>query len=466
MSALLPWAVALVVALPLLGVLALLALRAPRAWTPVAAACAALETAVCLGWAASGEARAGVALALGVNAALALVVLASQPRRGLVKRDVAMPLVWLASGALVMLADDARLIALGWVTPPLAVALTLRGLSAREADARRLVVRWLVLGSLPLLVAIALVVAAGKAEHASTPWLVSSWRAAWLSPGLAGTVFLLVAGSVLVRLGVPPMHGWLPRLSEALPAGTMLSLTAVQMAVHVMVRLALAPLPEALPSERLVVLVVGAAGVVVGSLLAAAQHRLRRAVAFVAVAQSSALVMGLAVGELVGVSGALANAISVAITSRGMMLVAGAVEARVGPVDLRQLTGLSHSAPRLAAVAVMMALATVALPGSLGFVGEDLLLQSLVHDWPALAAVLVLSSAVTGIVLLRAVLKTCFGPAPAWGAAVPDLFPREKALLGLGLAVLVLGLWPDPLVRAHRADAEALLKAAPPAHRR
>ncbi len=453
---------------PLIGAGVVRFVGAPRAWTFVGltfatvAAAAALTRAFVEG--------SGVGAALAVNAIIAIVVLAAQPRRGATRRDVVLPLLWIASGALVMDATDARLVALGWVLPPLATWLSMRRTSAREARGRRLIGAYLVFGSLPLLVAIGLFAHAAGAAGEAQPFLVSSWRAAQLSPELARAVFSLVAVSVLVRLGVPPLHGWMAELGELLPAGQMLALTSVQMSVHVMVRMGIAPLPQALPSESGIVLGVGLAGALYGALMAASQHKLRRVVAYVAVAQSSALLVGIAMGDLVSVTGALANAISVAITSRGLMLAATTIEARVGMVDLRQMTGIAHPAPRLGAAMIMLGVAAVGLPGSLGFVGEDLLLQGLVHDRPLVAAAMVLAMALVGVALLRAVLRTCFGPVASWATTAPDLLPRERWLAAFGLAAALLGLWPGPLLRAHESDVLALrdawghIDAAPTEH--
>lgn len=451
------WSLPAMVALPLLGVGVVLSLREPRRWTSVAALFATASASQALARAV-GE-NSGVAAALAVNAVIATVVLLAQPRRGLTQRDALLPLVWVASSALVLEAQDARLIALGWVAPPLVTFFTLRRLSERESRARRLVAAYLLGGSLPLLAAVGLFAKAAHDAGAAQPFLVSAWSAAQLSPRLASVVFLLVAISVMVRLGVPPLHSWLPALSEMLPAGAMLALTSVQMAVHVMVRLGVAPLPTAVPQEALVVQALGVAGVVYAAVMAASQHRLRRLIAYVVVAQSSALLVGLSMGDLVSVSGALANAISVAITSRGLMLAASAIETRVGPVDLRQMSGVSHPAPRLGAAALMLGFGAVGLPGSLGFVGEDLLLQGLVHERPVIAAVMVACMALVGVALLRALLKTCFGPVQPWAATAPDLFPRERALLVLAVAVVLLGVWPRPLLRAHQADVQALQEA-------
>lgn len=448
------------VALPSLGVGVLLALRHPRSWGLVGGAFGFVTTGWFTGCALGAHERSGVAVALAVNALIATVVMFAQPRRSSMLRDAVLPLVWLGASVLVLLANDVRLVLVGWVLPPLAAALSLSSTSAREAKSRRLVSLYHGLGSVPLVVAGGLMAWGGARAGVANPWQVEGWNASWLSPMAAGAVFLMVAIAVAVRLGVPPLHSWVPTLSETLPAGTMIALTSVQMAVHVMVNWALAPLPDVVPNASAAVVTIGLVGSAYASVVAASQHRLRRVVAFVTVAQSSALLVGLASGSDVSISGALANAISVAVTSRGLMLAVAAIESRLGIVDVRRFSGVASAAPRLAAVTLVLSLAMVGLPGSLGFVGEDLLLQGLVRDVPWVAGVLVVGTALTGVAVLRAMLKTCFGPAARWTEAVPDLFRRERALVVLMVVLLGFGLFPSRLVEAHHGDLERLRAAA------
>jgi NADH-quinone oxidoreductase subunit M len=454
-----PWSLPALAGVPLVGAAALWLARSPRTWGAIAVGISTLFALQSLAWVLSGG--PGVAVALVVNGAIAAATLLAQPLRGLERKDAQLPLVWLGANALTMVSQDARWVLLGWVLPSAWAFVTFSRYSTREMHARRLVGWYHLAGSVPLLVAVALFVHGARRAGVPEPFTVGNWAASHLTRAEAGAAFLLVSAAVMVKLGIPPLHTWLPALSETLPSSALLSLTGVPLAVHVMVRFALAPLPRALPSEAVVVTALGLVGLVYGAVLAVSQPRLRRLVAFVVVAQSSALLVGLSSGARVSVMGALTNALAVALGGHGLLLAAAAVEARIGAVDLRALHGVARPAPRLAAAMWLLALGALGMPGSLTFVGEDLLLQGLMRPHPVVASVMVGSTALLAVAVFRAVFRTSMGPTAAWNRTAPDLLPRERALLALALAAALSGVFPRPLITALEADADALLRAEP-----
>ena len=102
------------------------------------------------------------------------------------------------------------------------------------------------------------------------------------------------------------------------------------------------------------------------------------------------------------------------------------------------------------------------LPGTLSFVGEDLLLHGVLESHPLVALPLLLTTAICAITLFRAFQKTFLG-----GLAqekkllletVEDLLPRERiAALGLFALVFVGGLLPGPLLRVREHAVETMV---------
>jgi NADH-quinone oxidoreductase subunit M len=109
---------------------------------------------------------------------------------------------------------------------------------------------------------------------------------------------------------------------------------------------------------------------------------------------------------------------------------------------------------------VLFAMANAGLPGTSGFVGEFLVILASFHAnfWYAfLAAVtLVLGAAYT----LWLVKRVVFGPiGNEHVAQLQDLNSREFLVLGvLAIAVLVLGVWPAPLLDVMRPTLEQLVQ--------
>jgi NADH-quinone oxidoreductase subunit M len=200
--------------------------------------------------------------------------------------------------------------------------------------------------------------------------------------------------------------------------------------------------------------------------LALAQHDLKRTIGYVAVSQSGLTLVGLASLNEASVGGALLASVGVGIAIAALYLMVRALEARVGTTDVRQLGGLVVHAPRAAALFFLFAAAAAGFPGSMSFVGEDLLVHGVLDAHPIAATILVLITALNGITLLRAFMRTFLGRASSRSrlegpVPMPDLLLRERAVALMLLAVLVgFGLMPGPVLRA-RAEAVESLTGAP-----
>ena len=112
--------------------------------------------------------------------------------------------------------------------------------------------------------------------------------------------------------------------------------------------------------------------------------------------------------------------------------------------------GRIQAFPRLAACFVLFGAAGVGLPGTAGFVADDLLLHTLWIESPASAVMVIVSSALLAVSTLVCFARVFLGPATR--SVAPDLVRRE-ALAGVLLLVLLLVLGIVPGVLLGPADA-------------
>ncbi|MEK7697175.1 MAG: proton-conducting transporter membrane subunit, partial [Pseudomonadota bacterium] len=111
---------------------------------------------------------------------------------------------------------------------------------------------------------------------------------------------------------------------------------------------------------------------------------------------------------------------------------------------------------------MLFAMANAGLPGTSGFVGEFLVILGAfqVNGWYAFAAAttLVFGAAYT----LWMYKRVIFGPgANEQVATLNDINGREAVFLAaLAVAVLVMGLWPQPFLEVMHASVEHLLTQA------
>jgi len=125
-------------------------------------------------------------------------------------------------------------------------------------------------------------------------------------------------------------------------------------------------------------------------------------------------------------------------------------------VTLATPAGRARSFPRLAAAFALFGGAGVAMPGTAGFVADDLLLHTLWMVSPASTVITILSSAILAAATLACIAAVFFGRPVS--SLAPDLYPRERwAVVALVTLLVVIGLGPRLLL----GPADAFL-AAPP----
>lgn len=283
-------------------------------------------------------------------------------------------------------------------------------------------------------------------------WLL--WESAGNSEILTmlATVFLLMAS--LLRAGIIPVHPWLVDLFERASFGSSLLYVTPMTGAYAVMRLVVPVAPTwAMQSIAILSLVtaVYAAG------LAIIQIEMRRFFAYLFLSQSSLVLAGLEVSNTVGMTGALCVWLSVGISLSGLGLIMRVVEARIGKVTFDRYHGLYEHMPLFASLFLLTGLSSVGFPGTLGFIGMELLVEGTVEFSPFVGVAVVLAAALNGIAILSAYFHIFTGTRHI---ATISLTPRRSeriAALFLSLVVLGGGLWPHPLVHSRYHAADALL---------
>jgi NADH-quinone oxidoreductase subunit M len=163
-------------------------------------------------------------------------------------------------------------------------------------------------------------------------------------------------------------------------------------------------------------------------------------------------------GIELGIDGAVVQMLSHGLVSGAMFLCVGVMYDRVHSREIGAYGGVINTMPKFAAFMVLFALANSGLPGTSGFIGEFLVILAAfkANVWYAFlaASILVLGAAYT----LWLVKRVIYGEiANDKVAALKDLNGREFLVLGvLTAAVLLVGLWPAPLLDVMRASTQHL----------
>lgn len=271
---------------------------------------------------------------------------------------------------------------------------------------------------------------------------------------LAGIGLLAIA--VLLRSGVVPVHCWMTDLFEHASFGTALLYVTPMAGAYGAMRMLLPIAPKWILAAIAILSLVTA---VYASGMALVQREARRFFTYLLLSNSSLVLVGLELATPIGLAGALCVWLSVALALTGFGLTLRSVEARTGRLSLAGYHGLYEKVPILAGFFLLTGLASIGFPGTLGFVGAELLIEGAVQASPILGALVVLAAALNGLAVLKAYFRVFTGTRHP---ATIDLRsrPAERiAVLVLTLLIIGGGLWPQPGV-ASRYHAAAELVAA------
>lgn len=263
----------------------------------------------------------------------------------------------------------------------------------------------------------------------------------WL--GQVSLALLLLTIGIAIREAIVPVHSWFPDLFDRAPLGLVVAFTTPQLGVYAHLRWIAEPLPTDLGQ---LIALLGAVTAIFAALLGAVQTRARRALGYLMMSQTALVAFGLETHSQVARTGTLVAWMVSGVAVAGFAMTLAALEARRGPLRLDRPSGSFERVPRLASAFLVLGLASVGLPGTFGFIAEDLLVQGSVHEFPVLAFALIVATAINGITVMRAFFMLFMGTREHAGEQ--DLVRRERLILSLVLASLIgFGIWPGVVVR-------------------
>ena len=287
------------------------------------------------------------------------------------------------------------------------------------------------------------------------------------APGWAGTAGgWMVAIAVMIRKGIFPFHSWYPALFSGATMATALAATMPQVASYTAVRLLIGHVdhPEGVATELVVLSQMAMVTATYGAALSIVQRDLRGLIGTLAMSQSAMVLAGLAGTLPMELNGAFCVWISSGLALTGIGLVSWALESRAGPIRLDTLQGRFWDAPALAAFFLLFGLAGIGLPGTLSFVADDLIVSGSLDEQLHAGVLVILATVLCGIAMMRGWFHVFGGPVDPDGTR-HAILPRERvALTALLAALFLLGLWPDPLVRALDRATGRLLGVPAAAH--
>ena len=271
-----------------------------------------------------------------------------------------------------------------------------------------------------------------------------------------GLVLLGFSLAFAVKTPIAPLHTWLPpaHVGAPAPASAILAGVLLKMGTFGFVRIVLTMLPEQFQRYAWVFAAFAVFSIVYGALVALAQSNLKRLIAYTSITHMGYAILGIAAaGAVVGVdavaaqrialTGAVVEMVAHGLITGAMFLVAGSVWHRAETYEMPEFGGLASRAPRMTGITVVLAFASLGLPGLAGFVAEFQIFTGAFSVFPWAVGFGLLGIVLSAALFLRMVQRMFLGPLPSRWADWRDLDQSELLVLAPLVALTVaLGIAP------------------------
>jgi len=286
-------------------------------------------------------------------------------------------------------------------------------------------------------------------------------------------IFLAFLIAFAVKVPMWPVHTWLPDAHVEAPTGGSVVLAAImlKMGTYGFVRFSMPITPDASKELDWLMILLSLIAVVYIAFVALVQRDMKKLIAYSSISHMGFVTLGFFIvytivdntgshsGAAMGIEGALVQMISHGFVSGAMFLCVGVMYDRLHSREIADYGGVVNTMPTFAAFMVLFAMANAGLPGTSGFVGEFMVILAAfkANFWISFfaATTLIFGAAYT----LWMVKRVIFGDVVNDGVkSLTDINNREFLVLGiLAVAVLLVGVWPAPLLDVMSASVDNLV---------
>jgi len=308
----------------------------------------------------------------------------------------------------------------------------------------------------------------------SGTWSILEWHDFPLALDVQKWLFLGFLAAFSVKIPMWPVHTWLPDAHVEAPTGGSVILAAIMLKIggYGFIRFSLPITPDAAAALDWLIISLSLIAVVYIGFVALVQQDMKKLIAYSSISHMGFVTLGLFLafaifrnteggrGAALGLEGAMVQMISHGFVSGALFLCVGVLYDRLHSRMIADYGGVANTMPWFASFAVLFFMANSGLPGTSGFVGEFMVILAAFQAsfWYAfLAALTLILGAAYSLWLVKRVI---FGDVSSPEVAnLQDINAREALVLGtIAVAVLAVGLWPEPLVNLMHTSVEQLLE--------
>ena len=280
-------------------------------------------------------------------------------------------------------------------------------------------------------------------------------------PHLIWTVLSFFLVGFGIKAALFPLHVWLPDAHSAAstPSSAILSSLVVKVYIVALLKFYFLIFGFELLDQLLIrhlILLMGSAAILAGSMFAFAQLNLKRRLAYSSVAQIGYIFLGIALGSPTGLAAGILHIFNHAVMKACLFLAAGAIYRQTGEKNVTRLQGIGYSMPLTMGAFSVAALSMVGLPLFSGFISKwYLALGSIEAGMPMFVGLIILSGLLNASYFLPIIWQAFF----VVDKHEPKIMTIDKlpfnvsaSLVILALVIIYFGIQPQlPVLLAQKA---------------
>ncbi|NOT12445.1 MAG: NADH-quinone oxidoreductase subunit M [Methylococcaceae bacterium] len=251
-----------------------------------------------------------------------------------------------------------------------------------------------------------------------------------------------------VKMPIFPLHGWLPlaHVEAPSPVSILLSGILLKMGAYGLIR-SVAMLPEAALTLQSLLVFLALFSMLYGGLLAWRQNDLKAMVAYSSVSHMGIVLLGIATLNETGLMGAVIQMTAHGLVAGALFLLVGLLYERTHTRNVQDYSSLVQVMPRFALFMTITLLATMGLPGSIGFIAELHTIIGGFQQWGWLWLFFCLSFLINAAYAIRTIGLLFTGPVKPHMQHIPDLSRYELLAAGsMSAGIVFFGFWPTALI--------------------
>jgi NADH-quinone oxidoreductase subunit N len=288
-------------------------------------------------------------------------------------------------------------------------------------------------------------------------------------PVFSVALIMIIAG-LGFKLALVPFHMWAPDVYEGspTPVTAFLSVGSKAAGLAAFVRIFCGMFSVYAGSEMAprnwgtIVAFLAAVTMIVGNVIAIRQTNIKRMLAYSSIAQAGYIMVGVVAASAIGIASISFYIFSYLFANMGAFAIVTIFAERTGSEQLADYAGFSKSSPVLAALLSIFMLSLAGIPPLAGFLAKYYVFAAAIEAGYLWLVIIALLTAVVSLYYYANVIRLMYFVPDANPHHIVPSFPAGLVLTLTGLGVVIVGLFPQPILHMALNAATAFIFKIPP----